>query len=131
MIPPLKKIKTASTLSEIESSTSSIARSVERAYEKAQDGYIVDIVKKRHEYNNKDLPVPVDSRWSKSFISTVTLWCSTRPNVWNIPDEELTVALQLVFNAVYPDIKYCVTITGSVFSVVSLIFQYITTYTEH
>ena len=104
---------------------------MERAYEKAQDGYIVDIVKKRHEYNNKDLPVPVDSHWSKSFISTVTLWCSTRPNVWNIPDEELTVALQLVFNAVYPDIKYHVTITGSVFSVVSLIFQYITTYTEH
>lgn len=101
---------------------------MERAYDK--DGYIIDAVKKRHEYNNKDLPVPVDFRWSRSFISTVTLWCSTQSNIWNIPDEELAVALQLVFNTIYPDIKYRVTTTGSVFSVVSLVFQ-VTPHAKH
>lgn len=124
MIPPSKKIKTASTPPEIESNASLVTHSVERAYDK--DRYIIDAVKKRHEYNNKDLPIPIDSRWSRSFISTVTLWCSTQPNIWNIPDEPLAVTLQLVFNTVYLDVKYHVTTTGLVFSVVGLIFQDIT-----
>ena len=101
---------------------------MERAYDK--DGYIIDTVKKHHEYNNKNLPVPVDFRWLRLFISTVMLWCSTQSNIWNIPDEELVVALQLVFNTIYLDIKYCVTTMGSVFSVISLVFQ-VTPHAKH
>lgn len=36
-----------------------------------EDGYIVDIVKKQ--YLNKDLLVPIDHHWSRSFISMLTL----------------------------------------------------------
>jgi len=83
------------------------------------DGYIIDVVKKRSEYNNKDLPVPSDHRWSRSFIPMATLWCSVQKNIWSVPDEQLASALQLIFNVVYPDIKHQVTTSGSVFSVVS------------
>jgi len=54
-----------------------------------------------------------------SLISTTTLWCSVQPNVWNMLDEQLATALQQIFEVLYPNVKYCVTPTGSVFSVVS------------
>jgi len=82
------------------------------------DGYIIDIIKKCSEYSNKDLPVPSDHHWSRSFIPMATLWCSIQKNVWSVPDEELASVLQLIFNIVYPDIKHRVTTSGSVFSVV-------------
>ena len=83
------------------------------------DGYIIDVIKKRSEYSNKDLPMPSDHRWSQSFIPMATLWCNVQKNVWSVPDEELASALQLIFNIVYPDIKHRVTTSGSVFLVVS------------
>ncbi|KAF8441010.1 hypothetical protein L210DRAFT_822120, partial [Boletus edulis BED1] len=88
----------------------------ERIYNK--DGYIIDVVKKRADYVNADLPVQVDSRWYRSFVPTATLWCSIQANTWNIPDDELVVALQTIFKAVYPEVKYRVVTNGSVFSVV-------------
>jgi len=122
-MPPLKKIKTASVPSKKESITHSPTTqqpiSVAQSHDK--DGYIIDAIKKCHEYTNKDLPVHTDSHWSRTFISTITLWCSTQSNMWNIPNEELAAALQVIFDTVYPNIKYRVTTTGSVFSVVSLL----------
>ncbi|KAF8837066.1 hypothetical protein BDN67DRAFT_1014158 [Paxillus ammoniavirescens] len=81
------------------------------------ESYLIDVVKKRANYNNKDLPVPSDHRWSRSFISTATLWCSIQPNMWSVPEEQLVSALQAIFNVEYPGIKYQVTTSGSVFSV--------------
>ncbi|KIK75807.1 hypothetical protein PAXRUDRAFT_29040 [Paxillus rubicundulus Ve08.2h10] len=80
------------------------------------ESYVIDVVKKHADYN-KDLLVPSDQRWSHSFISTATLWCSIQPNMWSVPEEELTSALQAIFNIVYPGVKYQVTTSGSVFSV--------------
>ena len=85
-----------------------------------KDGYVIDVVKKQADYVNGDLPMQVDSHWSRSFIPTATLWCSIQTNIWNIPDNELAAALQKIFNVIYPDVKYRITTTSSVFSVVSV-----------
>ncbi|KAF8120062.1 hypothetical protein EV363DRAFT_1192874, partial [Boletus edulis] len=126
--PPQKKMK-AKTGSDTTSaphdpatepssvSANSVKGSQERIYNK--DGYIIDVVKKRADYVNADLPVQVDSRWYRSFVPTATLWCSIQANTWNIPDDELVVALQTIFKAVYPEVKYRVVTNGSVFSVTS------------
>ncbi|KIK81740.1 hypothetical protein PAXRUDRAFT_155330 [Paxillus rubicundulus Ve08.2h10] len=81
------------------------------------ESHVIDVIKKHANYNNKDLPAPSDQRWSHSFISMETLWCSIQPNMWSIPEEELTLALQAIFNIVYPGVKYQVTTSSSVFSV--------------
>ncbi|KAF8133248.1 hypothetical protein EV363DRAFT_1162608 [Boletus edulis] len=60
-----------------------------------------------------------ENRWSRSFIPTTTLWCSIQNNIWNVPDDEFAVALQAIFCVVYPDVKYCVNTSGSVFSLAS------------
>ena len=85
-----------------------------------KDGYVIDVVKKWADYVNGDLPMQVDTHWSWSFIPTAMLWFSIQTNIWNIPDDELAAALQKIFNMIYPDVKYHITTTGSVFSVVSV-----------
>ncbi|KAG8218121.1 hypothetical protein J3R82DRAFT_3651 [Butyriboletus roseoflavus] len=50
-------------------------------------------------------------------MPTTTLWCSIQANMWSIPDDELAIALQTIFQVVYPDIKYHVVTNGSMFSV--------------
>lgn len=73
----------------------------------------------------KDLPVPGDNRWSRGVIATITLWCSSQPNVWTIPEENMVPALQTIFDSVYPDVKYRVTASGSVFAIVSVFYDLI------
>ncbi|KAF8419963.1 hypothetical protein L210DRAFT_860844 [Boletus edulis BED1] len=118
--PPHKKLKAeTSTPSTVPDSvsTGSISGSQERTCDK--DGYVIDVVKKRSEYIMKDLPMNPDNRWSRSFIPTTTLWCSIQNNIWNIPDDEFAVALQAIFRVVYPDVKYRVNTSSSVFSLAS------------
>ncbi|KAF9234885.1 hypothetical protein BU15DRAFT_65319 [Melanogaster broomeanus] len=81
------------------------------------DGYIIETIKKRCDYSNKDLPVASDHRWSRGVIATVTLWCGIQDNVWSIPEDKLTAALQVIIDVVYPGLKYRVTPAGSVFGV--------------
>ncbi|KIJ67661.1 hypothetical protein HYDPIDRAFT_165537 [Hydnomerulius pinastri MD-312] len=81
------------------------------------DGYILKTIKKRNKYSSKDLPVPGDNRWSRGVIATITLWCSVQPNVWSIPEEQMAPALQVIFDNVYPGIKYRVTPAGSIFAI--------------
>lgn len=117
--PPRKKVKceeSVSVTSSLPDPTSRVGAS--QGHRCGPDGYLIDIVKKQ--YNNKDLPVPTDHRWSRTFISTATLWCSVQSNMWNVPDEQLASALQQIFEVVYPNVKYRVTPAGSVFSVVSI-----------
>ena len=78
-----------------------------------QDGYIVEITKKK--YTIKDLPVPSnDSRWSCSLVS------ASQPNPWVIPEENLTAAIQVIWNIVFPEIKYRVSLDGSVMGIVRI-----------
>ncbi|KAG6371126.1 hypothetical protein JVT61DRAFT_9886 [Boletus reticuloceps] len=118
--PPHKKMKakmsTPSTVPD-SVSTGSISGSQERMCNK--DGYVIDVVKKRLEYIMKDLPMNPDNCWSRSFIPTTTLWCSIQNNIWNVPDDEFAVALQAIFHVVYPDVKYRVNTSSSVFSLAS------------
>ncbi|KIJ10191.1 hypothetical protein PAXINDRAFT_16761 [Paxillus involutus ATCC 200175] len=79
------------------------------------NGYIVEVIKKRNKYSSKDLPVPSDSRWSHGVIAMIMLWCSVQPNMWSIPEEDMVTALQVIFDTVYPGIKYRVNPAGSVF----------------
>lgn len=83
------------------------------------EGYTTEVFKKHFEYTNMDLPVPCDHRWSHSFVSTAMLWYSVQKSIWNVPEEELTSALQRIFNVVYPGVKYRVTPEGPVFVLVS------------
>ncbi|KIJ62071.1 hypothetical protein HYDPIDRAFT_30622 [Hydnomerulius pinastri MD-312] len=81
------------------------------------DGYIIEVIKKRSHYSTKDLPVLSDHRWSRGVIATLTLWCGVQPNIWSIPEEEFAAALQIIFDIVYPNVKYRVTTVGSVHAV--------------
>jgi hypothetical protein len=75
--------------------------------------------KSRSDYKNCDLPIPVDHRWTTTFMDTAILWAGGQPNIWSIPDETLAAALQEIFNAVYPDVQYYeVTVYSAVFGVV-------------
>jgi len=82
------------------------------------DGYIIKTIKKK--YTIKDLPVPSnDSRWSCRLVGTITLWAGTQPNVWAIPEESLVVVMQIVWDVVFPHVKYRVTADSSVIGIVS------------
>ncbi|KAF9230592.1 hypothetical protein BU15DRAFT_69068 [Melanogaster broomeanus] len=118
-LPPQKKVKceepatlTPSVPSNVPASTSNTSMP---AGDRNTETYIIDVFKKRADYSNKDLPVPSDQRWSRSFISTATLWCSVQPNMWSVPEDELASALGAIFKVVYPGVKYKVTTSGSVF----------------
>lgn len=86
------------------------------------EGYMLYIMKKHTDFTKADLPISSDYRWSCTFIPTVILWCSSQCNVWMIPDDEFTAVLQVILDVVYPDFKYRVIPSGSVFAIVSFIF---------
>ncbi|KAF9218821.1 hypothetical protein BS17DRAFT_863839 [Gyrodon lividus] len=112
--PPQKKVKcekpatlTPSVPSNVPASTSNTSMP---AGDRNTETYIIDVFKKRADYSNKDLPVPSDQ-------SNPLVQRSTEPNMWSVPEDELTSALDAIFKVVYPGIKYKVTTSGSVFSV--------------
>lgn len=118
---PLKKVKLeALDPTVVASSNTSINSQTQKSgIRRNADGYITESIKPRNKYTMKDLPVPGDNRWSHGVIATMTLWCSTQPNPWTIPEEKMAPALQIIFNNVYPNVKYHVTPSGSVFAIVS------------
>ncbi|KIK77215.1 hypothetical protein PAXRUDRAFT_28847 [Paxillus rubicundulus Ve08.2h10] len=60
-----------------------------------------EVIKHHSDYSNMDLPVPANV-----------------PNVWVIPEEDLVVALQTIFNAVHPQVDYTITTQGSVYAII-------------
>ena len=126
--PPPKKIKLGDTDTEMamppterDSSTSvsqvTTAPVIASGTQYDQDGYIVEITKKK--YTIKDLSVPSnDSRWSCGLVSTMTLWTASQPNPWVIPEESLVAAIQVIWNIVFLEIKYRVLLNGSVMGIV-------------
>ena len=71
--------------------------------------YIVENIKKYSNYTNKDLPILNDHCRSHKVIGILTLWCGSHSNIWVIPNESFAAALQEIFSAIYPRIKYCTT----------------------
>ena len=55
----------------------------------------------------------------KAFLNTAVLWAGSQDNLWEISEHEMADALQEIFDVVYPDVPYKVTINGSVFAIVS------------
>jgi len=75
--------------------------------------------KSRSAYRNADLPPRCqDQRWSKTFLPTVYLWAGSQPDIWQISDAALLEALVHIFDAIYTDFRYTVTLQGSVFGIV-------------
>ncbi|KIK35057.1 hypothetical protein CY34DRAFT_44400, partial [Suillus luteus UH-Slu-Lm8-n1] len=77
-------------------------------------------VKPQAQYQNTDLPVPVqgDQRWTKKFLPTVLLWMGSLENdlVWTIVDANLLKQIQVVFNVVYLELSIQLAQNGVVFS---------------
>ncbi|KAG2076424.1 hypothetical protein BDR04DRAFT_1139681 [Suillus decipiens] len=60
---------------------------------------------------------PTDSKWVKAFLNTAVLWAGSQDNLWEISEHEMADALQEIFDVVYPNVPYKVTINGSVFAI--------------
>ncbi|KAI6130726.1 hypothetical protein EDD16DRAFT_1515395 [Pisolithus croceorrhizus] len=67
-----------------------------------EDSYIIK--KKKKKYTIKDLLVPSND--------------SAQPNVWVIPEESLVSMVQIVWNTMFPHVKYKVTADSSVMAII-------------
>lgn len=86
------------------------------------DGNWVELVSKaRSTYLNTDLPPGCheDGKWARQFLPTVFLWLGAQDELWTITDAKLLHACQEIFKVVFPNIRYKVVTSGSVFGVVS------------
>ncbi|OJA21299.1 hypothetical protein AZE42_13892, partial [Rhizopogon vesiculosus] len=64
-------------------------------------------IRSRSAYRNVDLPAAVqaDQRWTKKFLPTIMLWAGNYDDIWSIPDDVLLHHVQLIFDAVYKELK--------------------------
>ncbi|KAG1889011.1 uncharacterized protein F5891DRAFT_1198892 [Suillus fuscotomentosus] len=83
--------------------------------------WVEPVSKARSSYLNTDLPSGCheDGKWVRVFLPTVFLWLSAQEELWVIADAKLLMACKEIFKVVYPDIRYNVTTSGSVFGVVT------------
>ncbi|KAG1798351.1 uncharacterized protein BJ212DRAFT_1488648 [Suillus subaureus] len=84
---------------------------------KSDSSWVESVLKACSTYLNTDLPpgCQEDTKWGHIFF--ITLGVQEEP--WMIPDKNLLHACHDIFKVVYPDIKYQVVTSGSVFSVVT------------
>ncbi|KAG1882349.1 hypothetical protein F4604DRAFT_1921498 [Suillus subluteus] len=77
-----------------------------------------DKLKPRAQYRGTDLPeqVQADNRWAKKFLPTMILWAGSQECLWSIPDATLLTHVQIVFQAIYPDVNLTIVLNGAVFS---------------
>ncbi|KAH9940259.1 hypothetical protein B0H21DRAFT_893562 [Amylocystis lapponica] len=61
-----------------------------------------------------DLPLGAHPRWNKKFIPTYLDFMGTLPNPWDTSAFDLVAVLQDIWDQVYPDIPYSVTLQGAV-----------------
>lgn len=64
------------------------------------------------------------NRWSHGLVGTITLWAALQPNPWVIPEEKLAATIQVVWDIVFPEIKYWVVLDSSVMGIVSAPLQF-------
>lgn len=60
-----------------------------------------------------------DSRWSRGLVGTITLWVASQPNPWVIRKEKLAAAIRIIWDIMFPEIRYSVTLDGSIMGIVS------------
>ncbi|KAG1722880.1 uncharacterized protein EDB91DRAFT_1087982 [Suillus paluster] len=60
-----------------------------------------------------------DNKWAREFLPTVILWLGAQDELWAVSDPNLLHACQEIFKVVYPNIRYQVVMSGSVFGVVT------------
>ncbi|KAG1732594.1 hypothetical protein EDB19DRAFT_2026971 [Suillus lakei] len=77
-----------------------------------------DKLKPRAQYQGTDLPeqVQADNHWAKKFLPTMILWASSQESLWSIPDATLLTHVQIIFQAIYPDVNLTIVLNGAVFS---------------
>ena len=72
--------------------------------------------------SNSDLPAGVDQKlWRSAFISTYMQFVATQPNPWEVPAKLACEKMQLIWDAIFPDIEYTVTVTSAVYLLVSML----------
>ncbi|KAG1795903.1 hypothetical protein EV424DRAFT_1353337 [Suillus variegatus] len=100
--PAAKKVKT-------EPITAPISATPAQAQPEVQFDTPAKSVKPRAQYRTTDLPAPVqaDQRWAKKFCPTVILWMGSLEEdfVWTITDVKLLEHVQIIFDAVYPELS--------------------------
>ncbi|KAG2347029.1 hypothetical protein BDR05DRAFT_996814 [Suillus weaverae] len=114
-VPPSKKVKLERNV-KLEGNIKSEGASA------VPPGTWVEPVSKAHSsYLNTDLPPGCHEggKWARDFLPMVFLWLSTQEELWVIANIKLLMACKEIFKVVYPDIRYNVSVSGSVFGVVT------------
>lgn len=72
-------------------------------------------------YTNSDLPQGAldNNDWRKKFITTYEKWLGAYAGPWIKNEDENVAAMQAIWNAIYPHIKYTVEVDGPVYYIVS------------
>ncbi|KAG1808944.1 uncharacterized protein BJ212DRAFT_1302836 [Suillus subaureus] len=106
--PPLKKVKAKK-----EHTATMVLKS--------NSSWVESVLKAHSTYLNTDLPPGYhkDTKWDRIFVLTIFLWLGAQEEPWMIPDKNLLHACCEIFKVIYPDIKYQVVMSGSVFGVVT------------
>ena len=67
-----------------------------------------------------NLPEGINQRlWQPTFISSYMHFAASQPNPWEIPAGLACEKLQLIWDTIFPEIEYTVTITSAVYLLVS------------
>lgn len=79
------------------------------------------------QWRNTDLPpiLTENGSWRRHFVPTVLLWAGSQSNFWTIEAADLLCAVQAIFNAMYPGVKYNIQPRGPIMGVVSVIYIHI------
>jgi hypothetical protein len=86
-------------------------------------------IKRTKKLSNDDLPDGVDLKiWRRSFVSTFMQYVGSSPNPWDIPAKLACEKMQLIWDAVFPNIKYKVTSTSTAYYLVRPPYIYLHCY---
>lgn len=86
-------------------------------------------IKRTKKLSNNDLPDGVDLKtWRRSFVSTYMQYAGSAPNPWEIPAKLACEKMQLIWDAVFPDIEYEITPTSTAYYLVSPSYIYLHCY---
>jgi hypothetical protein len=81
---------------------------------------VPEVAKRTKKPGNNDLPNGVETKlWRLVFVSTYLAYVGTVSNPWEIPVKTACEIMQLIWDAIFPDIPYTVTSTSSVYLIVS------------
>jgi hypothetical protein len=78
------------------------------------------VTKRIKKPGNNDLPDGVDSKlWRPVFVSTYLQYIGSTTNPWEVPVKTACKIMQLIWDAIFPDIPHTITSTSPVYIIVS------------